>query len=329
MWERARRANDDMLPPAIFLMGPTASGKTATAIALAKRFPVGLINVDSAQVYRGMDIGTAKPDAATREMYPHRLMDILDAAEPYSAARFRDDALHEMREIVAQGRVPLLVGGTGLYFRALEQGLAALPGADASVRAALDAEAARHGWPALHRQLAQVDPESAARISANDPQRIQRALEVHRLTGRTLTEHWQASRREALPYRVLKLVLAPGDRAELHRRIEARFRDMMAAGFLDEVRALKARGDLGPDAPGVRAVGYRQLWAHLDGECDLDEAVRRGIVASRRYAKRQMTWFRAEAGAQWFDVGAPGGVESVIDAVGTFLAEAAPGRSSE
>lgn len=317
------RAKNEMKPPAIFLMGPTASGKTAAAIALARRFPVGLVNVDSAQIYREMNIGTAKPDDATRRIYPHRLMDVLDPREPYSAARFRDDALHEMRDIASSGRVPLLVGGTGLYFRALEHGLAELPGADATVRRAIDAEAARAGWPMLHGELARVDPAAAARISPNDPQRIQRALEVFRVTGRTLTEHWQAAEREALPYRVLKLVLAPADRAGLHRRIEARFRAMMAAGFLDEVRALKARGDLSPDMPSMRAVGYRQLWEHLDGVTDLDEAVRRGIVASRRYAKRQLTWFRAEQDAYWFDANKPDVPGAMTAVTARFLAESA------
>lgn len=297
-------------PPAIFLMGPTASGKTGAAIALAERFPVQLINVDSAQIYRGMDIGTAKPDRETRERYPHRLMDILDPAERYSAARFREDALREMHEITASGEVPLLVGGTGLYFRALERGLADMPAADPEVRAGIDAEAAHAGWPAMHAKLAKADPEAAARIDPNDPRRIQRALEIFRLTGEPMSAHWQAEQEKAgkagefpsqFPWRVLKIGIAPKDRAELHQRIEARFKAMMAAGFLEEVRALKARGDLDPDMPSMRAVGYRQLLEHLDGMCDLDEAVRRGIVASRRYAKRQMTWFRSEPGLRWMD----------------------------
>lgn len=302
-------------PAAIFLMGPTASGKTGAAIALAERLPVQLINVDSAQIYRGMDIGTAKPDRETRARYPHRLMDILDPAERYSAARFRDDALREMRAITASGQVPLLVGGTGLYFRALERGLADMPQADPEMRAAIDREAAQMGWPAMHAALAKADPEAAARISPNDPQRIQRALEIFRLTGEPMSALWKGGSDEEFPYRVLKIGLAPRDRVELHRRIEARFHAMMAAGFLDEVRALKARGDLDPDMPSVRAVGYRQLWEHLAGACDLDEAVRRGIVASRRYAKRQMTWFRAEPGLRWLEGEAdlPGPAEAFLE----------------
>lgn len=287
-------------PPAIFLMGPTASGKTGAAMVMAEQLPVQLVNVDSAQIYRGMDIGTAKPGGEFRARYPHKLMDILDPAERYSAAQFRADALREMAEISAMGHVPLLVGGTGLYFRALERGLAEMPPADPATRAAIDAEAAVRGWPALHAELAEVDPESAARISPNDPQRIQRALEVFRLTGKPLGAHWQAGGQDEFPYRVLKLALAP-DRAELHRRIEQRFQAMMAAGFLDEVRALRARGDLDPEMPSMRAVGYRQLWEYLEGECELEEAVRRGVVASRRYAKRQLTWFRGEPDVRWYD----------------------------
>ena len=310
----------DNVPPAIFLMGPTASGKTGVAIALARRFPVQLINVDSAQIYRGMDIGTAKPDRETRKQYPHRLMDILDPADRYSAARFRGDALHEMHEITAKGQVPLLVGGTGLYFRALERGLAELPGADPDIRAELDAAAAKAGWSALHAELAGIDPESAARISPNDPQRIQRALEVYRLTGKPLSALWKAAAEgNDLPYRVLKLGLAPEDRTELHRRIEARFEDMMARGLLDEVETLWSRGDLSIDLPSMRSVGYRQLWQHLSGEFDLGEAVRRSIVASRQYAKRQLTWFRAEPGVAWFDSAAAETERRVSDAVDAFL----------
>lgn len=310
----------DNLPPAIFLMGPTASGKTGVAIALARRFPVQLINVDSAQIYRGMDIGTAKPDRETREQYPHRLMDILDPADRYSAARFRADALHEMHEISAKGQVPLLVGGTGLYFRALERGLAELPGADPDIRTEIDATAAKAGWPALHAELARIDPESAARISPHDPQRIQRALEVYRLTGKPLSTLWKAAAEGgSLPYRMLKLALAPEDRSELHRRIEARFEDMMAGGLLGEVEKLRSRGDLSIDLPSMRSVGYRQLWQHLEGECDLDEAVRRSIVASRQYAKRQMTWFRAEPDVTWFDSAAAETERRIADAVDAFL----------
>ena len=288
-------------PCALFLMGPTASGKTGLALSIARRFPVELINVDSAQIYRGMDIGTAKPDAETRARYPHRLMDILDPADRYSAARFREDALREMEAIIEVGRIPLLVGGTGLYFRALERGLADMPGADPEIRAGIDALAAAKGWAAVHAALEKVDPASAARIGPNDPQRLQRALEVYRITGKSIQDLWQAAELQHFPYRILKLGVAPSERSELHRRIEARFSGMMASGFLDEVRALKSRGDLSADLPSMRSVGYRQLWEHLEGAFDLDEAARQAIVASRRYAKRQMTWFRAEPGLEWLN----------------------------
>lgn len=306
-------------PPAIFLMGPTASGKTGAAMAMADQLPVQLINVDSAQIYRGMDIGTAKPGKELRARYPHRLMDILDPAERFSAAQFRTDALREMAVMTAAGKVPLLVGGTGLYFRALERGLAELPPADPQTRTAIETEAARRGWPALHAELAAVDPDSAARISPNDPQRIQRALEVFRLTGKPLGEHWQSGPDVLFPYRALKLALAP-DRATLHNRIEQRFHDMMAAGFLDEVKALRSRGDLAANMPSMRAVGYRQLWEYLEGEGELEDAVRRGIVASRRYAKRQMTWFRSEPGVLWFDPADQEVEKQLVAAAKSFLA---------
>lgn len=288
-------------PLAICLMGPTAAGKTRAALALADRFPVDIISVDSAQVYRGMDIGTAKPDAATLARYPHRLVDILDPAERYSAARFRDDALSEMADITARSRVPLLVGGTGLYFQALERGLSDLPDADAEVRAEIDTEAAAKGWPALHAELARCDPQAATRISPNDPQRIQRALEVFRLTGEPMSVQQGRERSPAAPHEFLKFGIAPATRAELHQRIEARFDDMLAQGLLDEVRHLHARGDLGADLPSIRAVGYRQLWQHLEGVIGMDEAVRQAVVASRRYAKRQMTWLRKESDLTWLD----------------------------
>lgn len=300
-------------------MGPTASGKTGVALHLAEHLPVQLINVDSAQIYREMDIGTAKPDAETRQRYPHRLMDMLDPAERYSAARFREDALREMHAISESGQIPLLVGGTGLYFRALERGLAPLPGADPDVRAAIDAAASRDGWAAMHAELARVDPESAARISSNDPQRIQRALEVYRLTGQPLTQLWKTEEPADFPYEVLKIGLVPAERSELHRRIESRFRQMMAAGFLEEVRALKQRGDLSIDLPSMRSVGYRQLWEHLAGNIELDEAVRQAIVASRRYAKRQMTWFRGEPDVRWFDSTSQGVAGQVQQQAESFL----------
>lgn len=274
-------------------MGPTATGKTDLAVELATSGPFEIISVDSAMVYRGMDIGTAKPDAATRDRAPHRLLDFLDPAEPYSAARFAEDARGEIAAIHRTGRIPLLVGGTMLYFRALLEGLSPLPDADPAVRQRLEEEAARDGWPALHARLARIDPAAAARIEPADAQRIERALEVWEQTGRPISE-LQQTPREPLPWRVRRIGLLPRQRHWLHARIERRFHAMMESGFLEEVQRLYARGDLHPGLPAVRAVGYRQLWAHLAGECSLEEAVRRGIVASRQYAKRQITWLRRE-----------------------------------
>lgn len=293
------RGPDDR-PPVIFLMGPTAAGKTDLAIALLERLPVALISVDSAMVYRSMDIGTAKPDAATLARAPHRLIDILDPAERYSAARFREDALREMADITASGRIPLLVGGTMLYFRALEHGLSPLPEADPAVRAEIEAEAGRDGWEALHRRLAAVDPEAADRIHPNDPQRLQRALEVYRLTGRPLTALWRGASDNVLPYRPVKLTVVPDDRDWLRRRIADRFEAMLAQGFVDEVESLYRRGDLGPDLPSIRCVGYRQVWNYLDGEWDYATMVERGITATRQFAKRQFTWLRGETG-EWLE----------------------------
>ena len=291
----------DRRPLAIAVMGPTASGKTAFAIECARRFDGEIVSVDSALVYRGLDIGSAKPDAATRALAPHRLVDIRDPHEPYSAADFARDALAEMHALAAQGRVPLLAGGTGLYFRALLNGLSKMPEADPPTRAAIEAEAAARGWAALHADLAQVDPAAAARIHANDPQRIVRALEVHRLSGRPISA-WQAEgARRPFPFRVLKLVLAPADRAELHARIDARFDAMLAAGLLDEVRVLRADARLHPALPAIRAVGYRQAWEHLDGATDAATFRARGVAATRQLAKRQLTWLRGELDARWFD----------------------------
>jgi len=286
-------------PPVIFLMGPTAAGKTDLAIALARRFPIDLISVDSALVYRGMDIGTAKPDPHVLAQVPHRLVDILDPAQAYSAAEFRADALREIEAIHAAGRVPLLVGGTMLYFRALEHGLAELPEANPEVRAKLEAEAAARGWPALHARLADVDPLAAARIHPTDPQRISRALEVYELTGQPLSRLQAAATREPLPYAVAKWIVAPRDRAWLHRRIDTRFRLMLDQGFVAEVEALRARPDLNLHKPSMRAVGYRQIWEYLDGRYDYENMVARGTIATRQFAKRQLTWLRAEQGADW------------------------------
>lgn len=292
--------------PAILLMGPTASGKTDLAIALARALGGEIVSVDSALVYRGLDIGTAKPSPALRAEIPHHLVDILDPAEPYSAGRFRRDALVAMAQVRGRGRTPILVGGTMLYFRALLRGLAELPAADPALRAALDAEAAQRGWPALHAELARVDPAAAARIRPGDSQRIQRALEVWRLTGRPLSELQAAG--AALPegWQFLKLALAPPTRAALHAAIGARFEAMMAAGLLAEVEVLYARGDLHAGLPAIRAVGYRQLWAHLAGECELERAIADAVTATRRLAKRQMTWLRAEPGLHWLESAAGG-----------------------
>ncbi|WP_430390612.1 tRNA (adenosine(37)-N6)-dimethylallyltransferase MiaA [Dyella sp. 20L07] len=309
----------DQRPLAVFLMGPTASGKTALACALSERFPVDLVSVDSALVYRGMDIGTAKPDAATLARYPHQLIDIRDPAEPYSAADFRVDAVAAMQEITARGRVPLLVGGTGLYFRALQQGLSQLPEADASIRERLTTEAASVGWPALHERLRQCDAVAAARIGPNDAQRIQRALEVIELTGRPISEQQRGGSGQPFPWRVLKLALLPTDRAPLHARIAQRFDAMLAAGFLDEMRALRARGDLHADLPAIRAVGYRQAWEYLDGQTDAAEFRDRGIFATRQLAKRQITWLRSELDARAFDPDRAGLQELAEDALQLFL----------
>jgi tRNA dimethylallyltransferase len=292
--------------PAILLMGPTASGKSALALELARCFPVEIISVDSALVYRGMDIGTAKPSRAVRAEVPHHLIDLLDPAEAYSAGRFRRDALAAMEAVRARERVPLLVGGTMLYFRALQRGLAELPEADASMRAELDEMAAQRGWPALHAELARIDPASAARIHPGDSQRIQRALEVWRLAGIPLSQLQQRLSGAPAGWHFLKLGLLPDSRARLYQAIERRFHDMMAAGFLAEVAGLHRRGDLHPGLPSIRAVGYRQLWSFLEGECALEQAVDGAITATRRLAKRQFTWLRAEAGLQSFGAAAAG-----------------------
>jgi tRNA dimethylallyltransferase len=282
---------------AVLLMGPTCSGKSALALELAARFPLEIVSVDSAQVYRGMDVGTAKPSRAVRARVPHHLVDICEPTESYSAGRFRRDALRLIAEIRARGRVPLLVGGTMLYFRALTRGIAPLPEADAAVRERIDARAAERGWPALHAELAARDPEAAARIRPADGQRIQRALEVLEITGRPLSE--LQKRAEPSPVSYAAFALQPFERADLYRRIDRRFLEMMEDGFLDEVRALRARGDLRADLPSLRSVGYRQLWAHLDGACGLDAAVAAGQRATRNFAKRQLTWLNADSGLIW------------------------------
>ena len=311
----------DDRPLAIFLMGPTASGKTALACELNDRFMLDLVSVDSALVYRGMDIGTAKPDAATLARYPHALVDIRDPAQPYSVADFRTDALAAMQQASARGRVPLLVGGTGLYFRALQHGLADLPEADAATRARLAAMAQQHGWPAMHARLAQVDPLAAQRIGIHDTQRLQRALEVFTLTGRPLSELQQTGTPPRFPWRVLKLALLPADRRALHERIARRFDAMFERGFLDEVRSLRARGDLHADLPAVRAVGYRQAWEYLGGHIDANQFRDRAIFATRQLAKRQITWLRSDHGARAFEPDQPDLAERTGSAVQLFFGE--------
>jgi tRNA dimethylallyltransferase len=287
-------------PPAIFLMGPTAAGKTALAMALCEYFPLDVVSVDSSQVYRGMDIGTAKPSREELERVPHRLIDIRDPSEPYSAAEFREDALREMDDITRRGRVPLLVGGTLFYFRTLEQGLSHLPAAVPELRARLEREARAVGWPALHEQLERIDPVTAARIGRNDRQRIQRALEIYQSTGIPPSE-LNRQPRAALPYRPIRLMVCPPDRAVLHGRIEQRYHAMIEAGFMAEVEALFRRGDLGPDLPSMRTVGYRQAWLYLSGKINYYEMVQKAIEATRQFAKRQLTWLRSERNLAWVD----------------------------
>ncbi|MEC5344019.1 tRNA (adenosine(37)-N6)-dimethylallyltransferase MiaA [Brenneria populi] len=287
-------------PPAIFIMGPTASGKTALAMALRRYLPVELISVDSALIYKGMDIGTAKPSADELAQAPHRLIDILDPAESYSAADFRRDALAEMAQISAAGRIPLLVGGTMLYFKALLEGLSPLPSADEAVRRRIEAQAREVGWEAMHRRLCEIDPVAAARIHPNDPQRLSRALEVFFVSGNTLTELTKTAG-EALPYNVHQFAIAPATRELLHQRIALRFQQMLTAGFEAEARVLFARGDLHNELPSIRCVGYRQMWSYLSGEIDYDEMVYRGICATRQLAKRQMTWLRGWNDVCWLD----------------------------
>lgn len=282
------------LPPLAVLTGPTGTGKTELALRLARELPIEIVSVDSAQVYRGMDIGSAKPDAATRAAVRHHLIDLVDPAETYSAGRFVRDAVQAIADIESRGRVPLLVGGTMLYLRALIGGIASLPGGDAQLRARLDAEAATVGWPAMHARLAGLDPAAAARIHPNDAQRIQRALEVQTVTGEPISAlHARTQGRPAIDRRFQVVALTPSDRARLHATLAARFEAMMAQGLLAEVRRLHARGDLTPEHPAIRAVGYRQLWTHLAGGCSLDEAVTRAVAATRQLAKRQMTWLRS------------------------------------
>ena len=300
---------------ALLLMGPTGAGKSALALDVARKFPVEIISVDSAQVYRGMDIGTAKPDLATRRAIPHHLIDIRDPATSYSAGEFVRDASEAMEGVWRRGRQPLLVGGTMLYFHALSAGIAQLPEANLRVRGQIDAQAAAVGWAALHEELARVDPAAAARIHVNDPQRIQRALEVYRVTGQPITRLQQNRGAAFSGATVQEFVLAPLDRKHLHARIEARFEAMLAGGFLDEVRALRQRSDLSAEHPSMRAVGYRQAWKFLAGECRLDEAKQQAVAATRQLAKRQLTWLRRRQSAAWFDSTHPNVASMLLDAL--------------
>jgi len=300
-------------------MGPTASGKTGLAIELCKRYPLEIISVDSALVYRGMDIGTAKPDAATLKLTPHRLIDIRDPGESYSAADFCVDALREMKAITAAGKVPLLVGGTMLYFRALEHGLSELPGANPEVRKLLEQQAGEIGWSAMHEILQQKDPRAAARIHPNDPQRIQRALEVIALSGRSLSELQEETSGSSLNYRLHKIIISPQPRSVLHERIERRFDLMIEAGFVAEIKGLFARSDLNADLPSMRAVGYRQAWEWLQGKCSYTQMRERAIAATRQLAKRQLTWLRRESASVWYDLQADGVKRDVFEELRGFL----------
>jgi len=282
------------LPPALFLMGPTASGKTGVAVELVQDLPVEIISVDSALVYRDMDIGTAKPDAATLARAPHHLIDVINPTETYSAAAFRHDALRLMADITARGNIPLLVGGTMLYFKALREGLSQLPVADPAIRAQLDAEISLHGIANLHRQLAEVDADTAARLSPNDTQRIQRALEVYRISGTPMSALLQRGNEgEAFPYYITSIALIPGERAVLHQRIATRFHQMVKQGLVEELRELRSKYALHPELPAMRCVGYRQAWQHMEGEITEAQFIETGIIATRQLAKRQLTWLRS------------------------------------
>ncbi len=282
-------------------MGPTASGKTGIALELARHFPVEIVSVDSALVYRRMDIGTAKPDLATRLKVPHHLIDIIDPTGNYSAAQFCEDALVAMRGIVERNHVPLLTGGTMLYFKALQEGLSDLPPADAEIRMVIEAMAVKAGWPAIHRELERIDPATAERLEPNDAQRVQRAMEIFYLTGKPMSELIAAGRSTSLPYRMIPIALIPADRAALHQRISARFEEMLELGLINEVRALREDYDLEPSLPSMRCVGYRQVWQYLDGEFGLGELRDKAVAATRQLAKRQLTWLRAMPGVDAFD----------------------------
>jgi tRNA dimethylallyltransferase len=300
-------------PKAIFLMGATAAGKTDLAVELTKSLPCDIVSVDSALIYKGMDIGTAKPDADILAEAPHRLIDIIEPSESYSVAQFYQDALREMNEISAAGRIPLLVGGTMMYFKILHEGIGALPSADESIRKVIVQDALEHGWPYVHAQLEKVDPEAAQRIKPTDPQRLQRALEVYRVTGKTMTQIWAEQKEPSgdslgdkghsdytelnsglppVPYDVISLAIGPSDRKVLHKRIEQRYHLMLKSGFIDEVKSFHGNQDMNSDMPSMKCVGYRQVWDYLDNKLNYDEMVERGIIATRQLAKRQLTWLR-------------------------------------
>nr|WP_207798132.1 tRNA (adenosine(37)-N6)-dimethylallyltransferase MiaA [Bermanella marisrubri] len=297
-------------PLAICIMGPTASGKTALACEIYDHLDCELISVDSALVYRGMDIGSAKPSADEQARYPHHLIDIRDPSEPYSAADFREDAIALMRDITAKGKIPVLVGGTMLYFKFLMEGSADLPNADEKVRAHIEELVVKHGKQYIHDLLKEVDPESAQRLNPNDPQRVQRAYEVYLITGKTLTQHWAEQENPESEYDWLQFAIAPTDRKDLHERIALRFQQMVEQGFEEEVRALYARGDLNPDLPSIRAVGYRQMWDFIEGKISHDEMIERGIIATRQLAKRQLTWLRGWQDIHWLDTFDPALLQS-------------------
>lgn len=308
-----------MEKPAVFLMGPTAAGKTDAAIRLHEHYQADIISVDSALVYRGMDIGTAKPDAETLQRAPHALIDIREPWQPYSASDFREDAEQLMRQSWQLKQVPLLAGGTMLYYKALQQGLSTLPSADEIIRADIAKQAEQHGWSSLHERLKQIDPESAERIHANDSQRLSRALEVYAITGQTLTELYAHDKEQGLGTQPLKIIIAPKDRAVLHQRIEQRFKQMLEQGFLEEVRSLMSDERNHPDLPAMRSVGYRQAIEHLSGETDYDEFVFKGIVATRQLAKRQITWLRKEENATWLDPTEPDYLNTLDTMVEDYL----------
>lgn len=288
-------------PHVIFIMGPTATGKTDLALYLHENIDSEIISVDSAMIYKDMNIGTAKPDKELLAKAPHRLIDIRNPSESYSAAQFRDDANLAIKEILAKNRTPVLVGGTGLYFRALEQGLADLPEANYSIRARIEADADADGWKSLHKRLKIIDPDAANRINENDSQRIQRALEVYEITGKTLTSLSFAERKEPFPYPIKKIILSPKDRSVHHDRVKHRFLEMLKSGFVDEVEALYRRSDLSLKLPSMRLVGYRQVWHYLDEECNYEEMCNYALIATRQLAKRQITWCRSEGNAEWYD----------------------------